>query len=104
MAAAPERLTEISTRHAVYLQRLGSGEVAQTQKFLLEMQEVVRRELAGQDITDFTRTRLESLISSIDRDLVSITNRLKTQVVDESIALATYEAGFEVRRDRKSVV
>jgi len=97
MAAAPERLTEISTRHAVYLQRLGSGEVEQTQKFLLEMQDVVRRALAGQDITDFTRTRLESLIISIDRDLETITNRLKTQLVDDSIALATYEAGFEVR-------
>lgn len=97
MAAAPERLTEISTRHAVYLQRLGSGEVLKTQKFLQEMQEAVTRQLAGQDITDFTRSRLQALIVSIDRDLRTIADRLKGQIVEESTALAAYEANFEVR-------
>lgn len=97
MAAAPERLTEISTRHAVYLQRLGTGEVNKIQSFLTEMQESVTRQLAGEDITDFARGRLETLLASIDRDLESIAARMRGEIVDQAIDLAAYESGFEIR-------
>ena len=95
--AAPERLTEISTRHAVYLQRLAAGEVKEVASFLSDMQETVRKQLAGTDITEFTRIRLESLLASIDRDLLAIAARLRGEIIDRAIDLADYESGFEIR-------
>lgn len=97
MAAAPERLTEISTRHAVYLQRLAAGDVQGVQKFLVEMQDIVRRQIAGTEITEFTRTRLETLLASIDRDLQSIAARMRGEIIDKALELASYEANFEIR-------
>lgn len=90
-------LSEIATRHQVYLERLKSGEANQFAAFLLEMDRSIRRRLGAANMTDFTRARLERLLAATERDLQKILDRYYDQLSGNLIELAQYEAGFEAR-------
>jgi SPP1 gp7 family putative phage head morphogenesis protein len=90
-------LSEIATRHQVYLERLKSGEANQFAAFLLEIDRSIRRRLGAANMTDFTRARLERLLAATERDLQKILDRYYDQLSGNLIELAQYEAGFEAR-------
>jgi len=94
---APERLIEVSTRHQVYLERLKTGEANKYASFLQDIDRQVRLRLAGKDLTSFTRNRLEKLVDSVSKDISIIQGDWRKAARADIIALAQYEAGFEVR-------
>jgi SPP1 gp7 family putative phage head morphogenesis protein len=93
----PSALVTISTRHQVHIERLKSSEVSKVAQFLRLMDEDVRKRLAGKDITDFTRRRLDKLLESIADGLQGISEDFRQMVIQDALDLADYEAGFEIR-------
>ena len=92
----PQELIEIATRHQVYLERLKTGESKKAEKFLRDVNKTVTAKLAGKDITDFTRRRLQKLQTSLKAALAIIGKEFSSLVVKESVDLAKYEAKFEI--------
>lgn len=97
MPVVLEQLVEQSARHSVYLERLKSGEVNQFASFLQQIDRSIRARLAGEVLTDFSRTRFERLLASLNRDLRAIYADYWQELSGNLIELAEYEAGFEAR-------
>ena len=97
MAATAERLTEIATRHQVFLERVKTGEANQFAAFLLEMDRELRARLGRAEMTDFARARAEALVLDIERTLAAIYGRFWNEMRGRLIDIAEYEAGFEAR-------
>lgn len=88
-------LYDAEVRHAVFLERLKSGEVAKFAPFLKQIDRLIRDRLSGDDITDFTRDRLERLLQTVDGLLLAIFTEYTDQLNLDLIDLAQYEATFE---------
>lgn len=88
-------LYDAEIRHAVFLERLKSGEVAKFAPFLKQIDRLIRDRLSGDDITDFTRDRLERLLQTVDGLLLAIFTEYTDQLNLDLIDLAQYEATFE---------
>jgi len=97
MATAPEELINIATRHQVYLERLKTGEANKVEDFLKKLDRTVSARLAGRDLTEFSRNRLNQLLVSVRSDMAILANELTDQISAQAMALADYEAGFEIR-------
>lgn len=97
MAVLVEQLVEQSTRHQVYLERLKTGEVNQFASFLQQIDRSVRARLSGEDLTDFNRARLNTLLASVNSDLRGIYSEYWDELAGHLIDLSEYEAGFEAR-------
>lgn len=95
MPTSPELLTEITTRHQVYLEKYKTGVYNQYPPFLKRIAKLIRIELAGNDITEFKRARLEKLIKSINQDIKLIQGEYLETLSQSSLELARYEASFE---------
>ena len=98
MARTPQQLLEQATRHAAHLERLKTQDVNELIELLDEVNSQVMARLQRGNITDFSRSRLEAELATI--------NQLMTQAMDESIVptlnrqlveLGQYEAQFEIR-------
>ena len=98
MARTPQQLLEQATRHAAHLERLKTQDVNELIELLDEVNSQVMARLQRGNITDFSRSRLEAELATI--------NQLMTQSMDESIVptlnrqlveLGQYEAQFEIR-------
>lgn len=90
-------LDTITSRHSAHFERLKSGESAKFDKFLLDIDAIIREQLSRIDLTEITRARLEQQILAIDA-LLNGTFDEYNKVWRESInSIASYEAGFEVR-------
>jgi SPP1 gp7 family putative phage head morphogenesis protein len=91
------QLVEQSTRHQVYLERLKSSEANQWVSFLQEIDRSLRERLSGNEISEFSRRRLEKLVREVDAMLAEIYSRYQEQLKVHLVDLAEYEAGFEAR-------
>ena len=94
---SPELLTEITTRHQIYLERIKTGEFNKYEPFLKRIAKLIRFELSGQELTEFKRDRLEKLIKSINQDIKLVQGEYIDVLNKSSLELAKYEAGFEAR-------
>ena len=97
MATAPEKLINIATRHQVYLERLKTGEANKVGDFLKKIDQSVTARLANRDLTEFSRDRLNQLLISVQSDMAILAQEFTDTVAAQSIDLADYESGFEVR-------
>lgn len=97
MPTSPELLTEFNQRHQVMLERNKSHEVKAFEKYLVKMAKVVRGKLEGEDLTEFSRARLEKLIAEIDKSLNTIFTDYKVEWRGQVVDLAKYEADFEIK-------
>lgn len=95
--ATSQQLIEQSTRHQVFLERVKTGEANQFASFLKEIDRNVRLRLSGEDLTDYSRSRLERLIVGINGDLDAIYTRYWDELRGNLIDIAEYEAEFESR-------
>lgn len=86
---------DAQVRHQVFIERLKSGEVAKFAPFLKQIDKAIRERLSGDDITDFTRARLERLLEAVDGLLLGIFTAYTDQLNLDLIDLAQYEASFE---------
>lgn len=94
---ATAQLVEITTRHQVYLERLKAGEANQFASFLQQMDRSIRDRLLGQDLTEFTRARLERLLTSTEKQLQKILDSYYDQLNGHLVDLALYESKFEAK-------
>ena len=58
MPESPDELTEIATRHQVYLEGLKTHETKKAQKFLKDIDRVLAARLATKDLTTFSRNNV----------------------------------------------
>jgi len=90
------KLVEQTTRHQVMLERVKTGEANQFAAFLLEVDRSIRLRLSGV-MTEFSRDRLERLLTVVESDLNAIYARHWDELSGRLIEIADYEAGFEAR-------
>lgn len=95
--AQAQQLDEVAVRHQVFLERLKSGEVKKFDSFLRRIDKDIRRRLGDVAVTDYSRARMERLLTSIEKDLAVINGEYQRQLFDDLDELAIYEAGFESR-------
>lgn len=94
--SAVEQLTEISTRHQVFLERLKAGEVKEFEAFLKRIDKEIRHRLSAGSLTEFQRQRLEKLLKDIDQKLKLIFAEFEADLFERLKAVSDYEASFEV--------
>ena len=90
-------LQETSIRHAVYLQRLKSGEANKFLPFLREMSDSIRARLSGDELTELSRSRLNRLLVSTEKELLGILQNYQQQLELSLVNIGEYEADFEAR-------
>lgn len=95
--ATSELLIEAATRNAVMLERLKSGEVAKIEPFLQRIDRDLRLRLSRDSLTEYSRRRLETLLTSIDAMLAKIQGEYTDQLMLDLADVAQYEAAFEAR-------
>lgn len=92
-----EQLKTIATRNQVYLERYKAGELTKFEQFLVTMANDVNAILARDDITDFTRSRMETLISQVGVMMGRSFDEYHTVWKNSIDELSMYQAGFEAR-------
>ncbi|HNB02473.1 MAG TPA: phage minor head protein [Nitrosomonas sp.] len=97
MPSSPSLLTEINQRHQVMLERNKSHEVKAFEKYLVKIAKTVRDQLEGNDLTEFSRTRLEKLLTEINKSLNTIYDDYKIEWRGQINDLAKYESEFEIK-------
>lgn len=96
--ATPEALIDSTVRHAVYLERLKSGEVRQMVDFLQDVDREIRKKLLMRsEIAAYKRDKLNRLLKEIDTLLTELYTKQADGLLDSLKELAEYEAGFEAR-------
>jgi SPP1 gp7 family putative phage head morphogenesis protein len=94
---AQPALTDATLRHAVFTERLKSGEAAKFAPFLKEIDRNLRERLTRGGLTAFQRDRLESMLTEIDGMLASVLSRFAGEFTDSMKDYAAYETARTVR-------
>lgn len=81
-------------QHQVLIQRLSTAEVNKFKPFLRQMDRVLRDALADINVTDFARSRLETLLKSVDTLLAGVLNKFSQQLLLDLEDYAGHEARF----------
>lgn len=92
------QMLETSIRHQVHIEGLKNGEAEKFVKFLRDIDRSLRRQLLADDITEFSRARLERLIRSTRKTLGAILDEYQTTLLDDLLSIAEYEAEFETKK------
>lgn len=96
--AVPEALVDSTVRHAVYLERLKSGEAKQMVSFLQEVDREIRKKLLFRsELAAYKRDKLNRLLKEIDSLLTGLYAKQTAGLLGSLKELAEYEAGFEAR-------
>lgn len=96
--AVPESLVDSTVRHAVYLERLKSGEANQMVSFLQEVDREIRKKLLMRsEIAAYKRDKLNRLLKEIDTLLTGLYAKQTAGLIGSLKELAEYESGFEAR-------
>jgi SPP1 gp7 family putative phage head morphogenesis protein len=100
MAATPtlnpdSQLLEQTTRHSVMLERLKAGEVKKFEKYLRQIDTVVRDQLTRKELTTYSRQRLEEFLARVDGKLLDIYKAYSDVVQADLVDIALYESTFE---------
>lgn len=97
MPARNLRLDTILTRHQVFVSRLSVGEANKFAKFLKEMDRELRARLSGNNLTEYSRRRLESQLTDIEKMLAEIYERFGRTVRKSLVDIANHEASFTAK-------
>lgn len=100
MAANPQldpdsQLLEQTTRHSVMLERLKAGEVKKFERYLRQIDTVVRDQLTRKELTTYSRQRLEEFLARVDGKLLDIYMAYSDVVQADLVDIALYESTFE---------
>ncbi|MNO72180.1 Phage Mu protein F like protein [compost metagenome] len=83
-------------RNMVMLERLKSGEAKKFTPFLVKIDQSIRERLSGDELTSFTRARLDKLLEEVDTVLTDIlagyTDQLQLDLMDIAQSQASFEA------------
>jgi SPP1 gp7 family putative phage head morphogenesis protein len=98
LMATPDALIDSTVRHAVYLERLKSGEANQMVSFLQEVDREIRKKLLFRsELAAYKRDKLNRLLKEIDSLLTGLYAKQTAGLLGSLKELAEYEAGFESR-------
>ena len=108
--AQPQQLVEQTTRHAVFLERIKTGQANKFAAFLLQMDRMLLARLGGETLTEFSRARTERLLADVEGKLKAIYGAHWNELRGNLIDIAVYESEFEAKsldkvvRDFESVI
>lgn len=91
------RLDDILTRHQVFVQRLSRAEANKFAKFLKEADNELRDKLSGDELTDYSRRRLESQLADVEELLGAVYKRFADQFTKSAVEFGQHEADFTSR-------
>lgn len=92
-----EQLLDQTIRHQTFLESLKSREVNSLANILLELDRIIRRQLSGDELTGFGRTRLERQLSAINKEMAGVFEQYFDELSGRMTEIGEYEAGFEAR-------
>lgn len=84
-----------SIRNMVMLERLKAGEAEKFAPFLVQIDQSIRERLSGDELTDFTRARLDKLLKEVDALLADILSGFTNQLQLDLMNIAQSQASFE---------
>ena len=90
-------LLDSTIRNQIYLERLKANQVQRFTKFLKKIDRDLRDRLTREDLTEFSRTRLQTLLVSVNKNLNETFNRFQEQLDADLDEIGVYEAEFEAR-------
>ncbi|WP_163836865.1 minor capsid protein [Spartinivicinus ruber] len=90
-------LFDFTVRNQVFLEGLKSGEVNQFTAFLKQIDKEIKLRLIENDLTTFSRTRLEKLLKSIQKALANIYSAYYDELAGSLIDIAEYQAELEAK-------
>ena len=90
-------LFDFTVRNQVFLEGLKSGEVNQFTAFLKRIDKEIKQRLVENDLTAFSRTRLEKLLKSIEKALANIYSEYYDELAGSLIDIAEYQAELEAK-------
>jgi SPP1 gp7 family putative phage head morphogenesis protein len=90
-------LFNANVRHQTFLESLKTHEVNQLAAFLVSIEQQVRAMLSGDELTDFSRTRLESQLAALNVDMKTVFDEHYDDLSGRLTKIGDYEAGFEAR-------
>jgi SPP1 gp7 family putative phage head morphogenesis protein len=86
-----------SIRNMVMLERLKTGEARKFGPFLVKIDQSIRERLSGDELTDFTRARLDKLLKEVDAVLADILGGFADQLQLDLMDIAQSQASFEAK-------
>ncbi|WP_176579703.1 minor capsid protein [Pseudomonas frederiksbergensis] len=92
---ADSQLLEQTTRHSVMIERLKTGEVKKFEKYLRQIDALVREQLTRKELTTYSRDRLEKFLGRVDGKLLEIYKAFSDVVQADLVDIALYESTFE---------
>lgn len=90
-------LNDALIRQNVLTQRLASQQVAKFSRFLKQQDRTIRMQLSGDELTDFTRARLNKLLTATDNLIQTILVKHTADLVTDLQAFGGHESGFVAR-------
>lgn len=95
MTMTTAKLLNSTVRNQVYVERLKSSEANQFTAFLKRIDLDLRERLTAEDLTDFSRTRLEKLLRSVEKTINGIFDEYYEDLAGHLVDIGQYEAEFE---------
>lgn len=99
-AAKPIQGTDLNDallRQNVLTQRLATQQVTKFTKFLKQQDAVIRDQLSGDELSEFTRARLSKLLNATDNLIQGILTKHTAELVSDLKAFGGHESGFVAR-------
>jgi len=91
------KLLDATIRNQVYLEQLKAGQVGRFTKFLKSVNDDLKRRLTQDDLTEYSRTRFNRLLSSVNKNLDDAFKGFQQQLELDLVDVGEYEAQFEAR-------
>nr|BDD45298.1 hypothetical protein 20 [bacterium] len=103
MSNVNEALFDASVRHMVGIYRLSRSEARKVTELFNTTQEDILKKLAGADITDFSRKRLESLLSHLKELNAEAYKILEKSIAGNLTDIGVYEAEYQEKLLKHSI-
>jgi len=91
------KLLDATIRNQVYLEQLKAGQVGRFTKFLKSVNDDLKRRLTQDDLTEYSRTRFNRLLSNVNKNLDDAFKGFQQQLELDLVDVGEYEAQFEAR-------
>lgn len=97
MAGTDTFLIDSAVRHAIYVNRFAGSQLKQMLPYLERVKRQTAGALAGKELTEFSRTRLNKLYNEINSLTVEIYKKMGKKLKGNMKEFAAYEAEFSKR-------
>ena len=102
MATTRAKLKDMSTRHAIFINRFAGSQVRQLLPFMEQVRRMALSQIAGEDTTKLSKTRYQKLLKETNGMIKDIQQLMLTKLKDNMKDFAEYEADFSARMFTKA--